>query len=104
MILSPLAYIEDAYPDVARKEILSRMPQETRNLIRSVRDVDWYPRTHTVNIYSAVASYHRDTDGKVADAIYAVGRGVGQRAVESFLRLVMKVMTPPVFARKVPDV
>jgi hypothetical protein len=99
-----LTYLEEAYDEAARTSILSRLPPATRELIRNVKEIDWYPRTHAVNIYTAIAHHHRERDGGVEEALYTMGKGVASRAVATFLQLVMKVMTVDVFARKVPDI
>jgi hypothetical protein len=103
MLMSPLTYIQEAYAELDRQAILARLPDETRDVIRTLKDVEWYPRRHSVNIYTATANHHRERDGKVREALFNLGASTASRAIETFLRLVMKVMTPEVFARKVPD-
>lgn len=104
MLASPLAYLQDTYAEATRTAIMGRVPSATRSLLRDVKDVEWYPRRHLVEIYRALAAHHRDTDGKVAEAFNAMGRASAERAIATFLQLVMKVMTVELFARKVPEI
>jgi hypothetical protein len=104
MIISPLTYINEAYDEPSRQSILGRMPAVTRDLIKQVKEIDWYPRMHAVHVYTAIAHHPRDLDGRVAEALFTMGKSVASRAVATFLQLVMKVMTVEVFARKVPDI
>lgn len=104
MIISPLTYIEEAYEPAEREALLSRLPPATRQLMKTVKEVEWYPRVHAVNVYTAIAHHHRDKDGRVAEGLQEMGRNVASRALKTFLQLVMKVMTVEVFAQKVPDI
>jgi hypothetical protein len=104
IIASPLTYLDEAYSDAARSAVRSRLPAETRELLRQVNEVEWYSRVHAVNVYTAIAQYHRENDGNVQEALYTMGKGVATKAVGTFLKLVMRIMTVELFARKVPDI
>lgn len=105
VILAPAGFVEHRYEAAARKAIFDRVPSETRDLLTQIKDIDWYPREHEVNIYRALAAYHRgDGEAAVRAAFFALGKSTAERAMESFLKLAMSVMTPQLYARKVPDV
>jgi hypothetical protein len=104
MLASPLTFIDEAYDEATRAAILGRLPPATREAVRSAKEVEWYPRHQLIAIYRALAEHHRDTDGKVAEAFTRMGKASAERAIATFLALVMKVMTVELFARKVPEI
>jgi len=103
MVISPLTYLRAHYGDGAA-EVEARIPADVRARLNEVTDVGWYPRSYTVAIYRAIAEHTRAKGADVRKAIFDMGHGVAQRALETFLKLVIKVMTPEVFVRKIPDV
>lgn len=104
MVLSPLTHLRSFYDAKNAAAIEARIPADIRAALPQVTDVGWYPREYAVAIYSAIADHHRHGDGKVSQAIFDMGHGIATRALETFLKLVIKVMTPEVFVRKIPDV
>jgi hypothetical protein len=104
MVVSPLTYLKSAYKADELAAIEERIPSAIRTGLANVHDAGWYPRSYTTAIYSAIAHHHRDRDGRVREAMFDLGHAVASRALETFLKLVIKVMTPEVFARKIPDV
>jgi hypothetical protein len=104
MVISPLTHLREAYGAEDRAAIEARIPDPIRRALEDVVDVAWYPRAYTVAIQRAIAEHHRDTDGRVREALFELGHATAARALDTFLKLVIKVMTPEVFARKVPDV
>lgn len=105
IILAPAGFIEHAYDAPTRNAIFDLVAPETRDLLPRLKDIEWYPREHEVNIYRALATYHQRTgETAVRAAFFALGKATATRAMDSFLKLVMNVMTPQLYARKVPDV
>jgi hypothetical protein len=103
MLISCATHLQRRYDEAARKAILARLPDDTRNLLDRVNKVEWYPRIHAKSLFTAIAKHHIEGDGKAREALLDVGRSIADMATNTFLRLLMKLMTPALFARKVPD-
>lgn len=100
MITSSVAYIEKAYDRATQEKILNSMPERIRSLIANVDKVGWYPVEDVAEIFRAVANHHHATDGRVLEALEGVGRSIGETATNTFLKLVLKLLTPSLFASK----
>jgi hypothetical protein len=64
----------------------------------------WYPLKTVCGLYEGIASLHEGDEEKVYEALCGCGSYIAKAATNSFLRLFMKIMTPWIFARKVPDI
>jgi hypothetical protein len=103
MIISCATHIRRAYDAENQRLIFARLPDETRTLLDHVNKVEWYPRKHAKGLFTAVARHHMETDGQAREALRGVGRSIAEMATSTFLKLLMKLMTPALFAKKVPD-
>lgn len=100
---SAKAYMESAYDESTRKSICDRLSPQTRHILETFDKVAWYPIAHAVDIFSAIARHHMETDKKPEKALVELGRTIAETATNTFLRLLLKFMTVPLFSRKIPD-
>lgn len=103
MIHSAASFIEKAYEPATRKQIYDRISPRIRELFAFVNKFDWYPVEDAVTIFRAIATHHRESDGNVARALEGVGREIAETASTSSLKLLFRLMTPALFAKKAPD-
>lgn len=105
VVRSPMEFIERHYDEASRQAIRARIPSETRALLSDIKDIEWYPWSHEVNIYRALADFHRgDGEQAVRSAFFGMAHEIATTAMGSFLRLLMKLMTPKLFSQKVPTI
>jgi hypothetical protein len=100
MIHSTASHIEKAYDPATRKSIYDRVNPRVRELLASIERIDWYPVDDLAEIFRAIASHHRETDGKQLLALERVGRSIAETATTTSLRLLFRLMTPTLFAAK----
>lgn len=98
-----LAHIEQNYDEATRTKMLDGLSPDLRATLRSINDVGWYPVAQAGELFGVLVAHHRETDGKPELALERVGRTLSSRAMNTFLKLLMKLMTPGLFARKLPD-
>ena len=60
-------------------------------------------RDKLVRIYHAIADIHANDERAVYDDLVRCGAAMGGFATGTFLKLLLKVLTPRLFARKFPD-
>lgn len=104
MLVSTLDYIESpAFTDTQRQLVYSKLsPDVSRD--RSAYDVmKWYPASHANELNNGMAAVHGDDEQKVYDLLEGLGMFTADKATSTFLRLIMKILTPRLFARKAPD-
>ncbi len=100
MIHSTANHIEKAYDPSTRKSIYDRVNPRVRELLATIERVQWYPIDDLAEIFRAIASHHRETDGKQLEALERVGRSIADTATTTSLRLLFRLMTPALFAAK----
>lgn len=103
MIHSAASYIEKAYDPPTRKQIYERIPPRVRELFAFVNKFEWYPCEDAAAVFRAIAEHHAKEDGKVELALEGVGREIAETASTTSLRLLFRLMTPSLFAKKASD-
>lgn len=94
-------YIETRLePELSRRAI-ETLPPDTRKLMGAFEPAEWYPRSHAIALYRSIVSV-RGGDAAFPE-LMACGEFIASEATNTFLRLLMKIMTPTLFAKKVPD-
>ena len=96
-------YLEKTYDDATRAAVCERMSPRVRTLMERVDNVTWYPMEDIKEVLGAIAAYHHRTDGKAREALQDVGSCICETATNTFLKLIMKVLTPSLFTAKLPD-
>lgn len=91
---------------LATPELASRVDEPThklaRDLAKRAEPSEWMPRREMVTLLRGIAAAH-DTDARARASLVEAGRVVGENATNTFLRLLMKMLTPRMFAAKLPD-
>lgn len=103
MIFSTVKYLERTYDDATRAKISERISPRVRGIMENINTVAWYPVADLSEIFGAIARHHEEADGKARDALVDVGRTIGETATTTFLKLIMKLLTPALFKAKLPN-
>lgn len=85
-----------------------RVPHEVLERIRrydlSVKPQEWRPREELTSLWDAIVQATEPrTDRAAYEALVRCGGRIGGYAATTFLKLLLKVMTPKMFASKFPD-
>lgn len=97
-----LTFIQTQYePDVSRK-LLDQIPEDVRKALDNLTPAGWYPRHYSVCLLRAIASQHEDEQSAYDDLVRC-GTFIAEEATNTFLRILMKMLTPALFAKKIPD-
>jgi hypothetical protein len=101
LILGCMDYI-DSFEERQRQQMYASLSSDVSSDRASYNKMLWYPLKTISELYSAIASVHSD-EQKAYEALRNCGRFTAEAATNTFLKLLMKVMTPAVFAKKAPD-
>lgn len=86
--------------------IRERVPPQLLDQIRQQQDAfkphDWRPREECIALWSAIAATQSDEEASY-QALVRTGEAVGHYATGTWLKLLLKVLTTGMFARKFPD-
>lgn len=103
MVQSTISFIDKTYDPEARAKINAFVPERVRQAFANLNKVGWYPVEDVAELYRAIALYHRETDGNELKALENVGRSIAETATNTFLKLILRVLTPGLFASKMGD-
>jgi hypothetical protein len=87
--------------DAKAAESIRRAIPELANGIEQIRKDDWYPLGHLVELCMMIDGQFGDPEQGLA-AIRTCGRYIAEEGVSTYLKLVMKVITPRLFVRQFP--
>ena len=103
-IRQTVAFLESDYFDLAiRRRILDGLPPTVRAGLPSIKPAEWYPREYVMSMLRGIAAVKNDEVGSYNDLV-AYGRFVAAEATNTFLKLFMKMLTPKLFAKKIPEI
>lgn len=98
-----VTFLESGYfPAEVQRKIMEELPPEVKAALPQVQPAEWYPRTHLIPMLKGIVSVKNDDAGSYQDLV-AYGSFVAAEATNTFLKLLMKILTPTLFAKKVPE-
>jgi hypothetical protein len=87
-------------------ELRTAISDAMRDELMSVADSKpavWVPRQEVVRIWSIVEQVSKDEESAYRNLVRG-GETVAQQAISTFLKLLLRVLSPKQFARKFPDI
>lgn len=83
---------------------LQTLPEASRKAIASLSPAQWYPVSVLADLHRAtVASMANNDEEEAKKVLTACGRFMAREATNTFLRLLMRMLTPTMLAAKFPD-
>jgi hypothetical protein len=95
-------YLDARLDPDQRRRALDTLPAEVRSHLGAWKPVEWYPREHSSALFRAIASVRNDEQGSF-DALVGCGEYIATEATNTFLKLMMRIMSPTLFAKKIPE-
>ena len=96
------AFIKAHFDAKTSQRLHDSFPEDLKTDLRDMAPGAWYPREYEAALLRAIASVKNDDAGSYADLV-ACGEYVANEATNTFLRLLLKILTPAMFAKKVPE-
>ncbi len=97
------SFIDSHYSHDDRERIHAHLPAALKERLARVKSGSWYPLEDQVALQRAMAAVAPDPETAHRNAV-ALGRHLSNAATGTFMRLLLKVLTPKVFLKKVPDI
>lgn len=95
------AYLERECDAEQRERVQAALSPDVRSTLQDPVPSRWYPRSYFVECNRAVASLYSQ-EGDVLEALSSAGRNMAEIASGTFMKLLLKMLTPALFARKFP--
>ena len=93
-----LHYINTMYGPEQRSKIMAAIDPDVVLLLPKLSPTVWYPIEHLVSVFDAIAA--SQPFAKTEEDIKLIGKAVATEALGTFLKLLLKILTPRLFASK----
>ncbi|HEX4446195.1 MAG TPA: hypothetical protein VH044_05650 [Polyangiaceae bacterium] len=101
MIQSCIKFLEDTYGPEDKKRFYAGLPKPLMDKLPSVSTVNWYPRSDVAALFTGFALLHQGDEKKAYAALDGCGYTIGQGAINTYLKLLLRFMTIGLFAKKI---
>lgn len=95
-------YVDQALAPQMRQKVLDATPDLTSKR-ESLKKTEWYPLAYAVDQCAAIDAQFEDPH-KSYDELKRCGHFIADDAASTYMKLLMKVLTPKLFARQFPEV
>ncbi len=86
-------------------QIIAGLSPQLQQAINTVAPATWYSVTLVSELNRAIVAELAGTDeARAREVMEGCGRYIGHEASNTFLRLFMRMLTPSLFAKKLPDI
>jgi len=99
MLVQGLAsFVEKRFEPGLRGRIMEAISADVRAALPTIQKNEWYPRRYALDFCRAIASVTGDDKN-----IELAGTHIANEATNTFMKLLIKVLTPKMFARQFPE-
>jgi hypothetical protein len=100
------AYLREIAGEQEAKRIIEGFSPQARQIIASADGASaaWCPVSILSEVITAVAARGNGDEDRTRETLIKCGSFMAHEATNTFLRLLMKMMTPGLFAKKIPDI
>jgi hypothetical protein len=102
-LLGSIEYVERNYDAETRKNIFDAFSPELRNWIPTSKKAHWAPPLFSCEVWRGIVKAQPDPT-KATNDLYQCGRHMGSYATNTYLKLLLKMLTIKMFAKKFPDI
>lgn len=104
MVKSTAAFMHDRLGEQKATQLLEGLSSETKDAVNALKLADWCTVAAYSEMLRALAAESRGDADQARETLIACGEYVAREATNTFLRMFMKLLTPSLFAKKLPDV
>jgi hypothetical protein len=106
IVANSITFLRDNVPKDEWKRITTAWSPELQQLVgANVKPADWYPVSQVTEINrSIVSSLGKGEDEPARQALHKCGKFIAAEATNTFLKLFLKLLTPSLLIKKLPDI
>jgi len=102
MYITSVDYLRQTLGDQEAKKVISGFSPQARHLLETLKSADWCPVSVFSEVTQALAAAGGGGD-KSKDLLVKCGTHMAMEATNTFLKLFMKMMSPTLLVKKIPD-
>ena len=103
VLLSAAAYLRQSAGEQKAKQVLGDLSPRVHTALGSAKQASWCAAEDLAEVYRAIADLSKGDEDRARESLIDCGKYTAREASNTFLRLLMKVLTPGMFAKKLPD-
>jgi|GEM_PF-1572825 len=104
MVMHAARYLEGLLGDAESKRVFADFSPEAQRALDTTKHADWCPVSVFSELTRAIAKTSDGDEEKARELLVACGVFMAQEATNSFLKILMKILTPGLFAKKIPAI
>jgi len=101
MIQMCVKYVDDSCSADEKQRFYEQLPKNVKDKLPKVKTVEWYPKEDVAAFFRGIAEMHGNDQKKAYEALEGCGYTIGQGAINSYLKLLLRFMTIGLFAKKI---
>jgi len=101
--LSAAVYLRGAAGEQAAQQLLGSMSPQARRALETATQASWCPAGDVAEVFQVIASLGKGNEDQARMHLVECGKHAAREASNTFLRLLMKLLTPAMFAKKLPE-
>ena len=101
-VLKTAEYLRQQAGEQEAKRLFSGFSPELQHALGTATAAGWQPATVSSELLRAVAGLAKGDEEKAKQELVNCGKFLASEATNTFLKLLMKVLTPSMFAKKLP--
>lgn len=102
-LVGTLAYLNTTLAK-EKPAVLAQLSPDVRSAVDGYREVQWYPIHHWCELLRGIAATANGDEAAAIELLSKTGQSIGTLAMSTFLRLLLKIMTPSLFSTKLPSI
>jgi len=95
-------YLDTQFEPSVHRRVCTDLPETVRSAMGSFQPGEWYPREYSSALFRAIAQAKNNEQDSYQDLVRC-GEFIATEATNTFLKLLMRIMSPTLFAKKVPE-
>jgi hypothetical protein len=103
VFLSAAKYLEEVAGKGKWDQISERFSPQVKQALKETTTTNWCAIDAVAEVYRAIAALSEGNEAQARDALIDCGSQTMYEASNTFFRLIMKVLTPGLFMKKMPD-
>ena len=96
-------FIKESYDEQTQAGIYERISEPAREMLKTVKREDWMPLALVANVADALFKASKDPQEGYQEVVKS-GAAIADYATNTYVRLLIKLMTPKIMASKWPDI
>ncbi|HVK73960.1 MAG TPA: hypothetical protein VM734_11605 [Kofleriaceae bacterium] len=96
------AYLRSIVSEAEARRIWEGFSPALNHAISQAKPAEWMPAAYSSEILRAIVAQSKGNEDHARDELIKCGRYIANEATNTFLRLLMRVLTPALFAKKLP--